>query len=141
MVPLPEKRHRVYWGFFYRIACGLLKVDTETATVYWRPSTKCEWKERVPSFRTSPGMTDYGYWFIRISFVYFVRNRRKIYRRKIALHRLVWLVHNQRETIPLGCDIHHIDKDTHNNHHSNLTALDIPSNRKNDSSFTPVEDF
>jgi hypothetical protein len=133
----------VYAPIFRRIRDGTLKVDTKRARVYYRRSPRSPWRRMKPIFRHSGNrgeQNDHGYWFVSIGFT-MPRSRRRHRRRKIALHRLVWLVDHNRETVPHGCDIHHINSNTDDNRAPNLTHLTVHLNRSHTSPLTSEEDF
>lgn len=134
--PAKKKRKvpsvRDYKIFFDRMEEGTLRVDCEAQKVYtyyrkeWR-ELKCDLDDKRPN-----------------KVYLFVRVYHKGKRRCIALHRLIWMVHNGVESIPKGYDIGHEDDDSTNNDPMNLELEPSHVNQRRNSipdDFSPEDDF
>jgi len=130
--PRKRKYRRTdYRIFFERIALGTLRVNIETAVV----ETFCiRCKAWRPLLVTGDDkFEDKSYEFIR------VYHRGSC--RKIAVHRLIWMVANGKTDIPPGFDIDHIDVNQKNNHHSNLRLRESRENQSKSEEYTQPDDF
>ena len=110
-----------YTIFWQKIELRLLKVDIETAVIYYRKSTRRSWSILQPFYDHG------GYAFVRVQH----QNQRKA----IAVSRLVWMVANEQYSIPEGFDVDHLDTDVTNNHFLNLELKPSSINRRNSTSF------
>lgn len=110
----PDKPPRKYGRIDDR---GLLRIikseglacDKSDGTIY---RVREDVRKEIPQL---PDPRDRGYFFV---YVY-----HKGCRRKIAVHRLVWMI-VERRLIPNGCDVHHRDTDKSNNAFENLEPQD-----------------
>lgn len=119
-----------YKIIFDRMEAGTIKVDVVEGKVCVK--YKGKWIE--PYISLDDEDLDKAYRFVTI----YYKNRR----RKIAVHRLVWMVDNGEESIPEGYDVAHDDDDPGNNCNWNLDLEPNAFNRRNSSTFNSKdEDF
>lgn len=112
-----------YSLFFDRIAEGTLRVDCTAGTVEILCPQSKEWRE--PHI----DVNEHGYLFFRVY--------KDGFRRKVAVHRLVWMVHNGRQDVPAGHEVHHEDLNQRNNSGTNLKLLDCDSHRELHNAIVP----
>lgn len=119
-----------YWIFFRLIARGLLHVDLATGAILKRKHNRTDYP-LVPMRLEQCN----GYYFV-CGYYTTMRAKRR-YRRKISVHRLVWMVANHRTTIPIGKDVAHKDHIPSHNWAGNLELQPSKYNRWNSTSFGP----
>lgn len=124
-------RRLVYFDVLRRVrdeTLRLVVIDHEPfVAVEWRPAAGGSWRRKSLILRDSP--RGKSYWFLQVQSLCGTKKK------KIALHRLVWLLANDRVAVPAEFDIHHIDQDTWNCRPENLELLPQSVNRFNRTSF------